>query len=245
MPRRFYAAFDVSADLFELSGPEARHLLRVLRAKAGEQIWLFDGRGHEVLGEIVSVDAQQHSAQLKIIERRTVAEESTLSLTIATGVPKGDRFSWQIEKLVELGVHRTIPLISKRSVVDPGQGKLDKLRRTIVEASKQSGRSRLMELSDPQTWSTCISQEFPKHEVYVAHPTGEILDWAEFHSTNSAGENRSLLFLVGPEGGFTDSEIEQAVDLGARLVWLGSHILRIETAAVAIAALVGLQAPVK
>jgi 16S rRNA (uracil1498-N3)-methyltransferase len=239
MPRRFFAAFSASADQFELAGNEAHHLLHVLRVKPGEQIWLFDGQGHEALAEILTATGQ--SAQLKILERRTATDESAVMLTIATAVPKGDRFAWLIEKLVELGVQRVIPLITKRAIVDPGQGKLDKLRRTIVEASKQCGRSRLMELSEPISWSVCIMQEFPGHSVYMAHPGGEIFDWSTLTASKSTPEHQPPLFLIGPEGGFTDQEVEQAVQNGTKLIQLGPHILRIETAAVAIAALAGLQ----
>ncbi|MDB5389195.1 MAG: Ribosomal small subunit methyltransferase [Planctomycetaceae bacterium] len=241
MSRRFFAAFDLSPDQFELSGPEAHHLLRVLRMKTGEQVWLFDGQGHEVLAEILGTEEHGLSAQFKILERRTADNDSAVSLTIATGVPKGDRFSWLVEKLVELGVQRLIPLISKHSIVDPGAGKLDKLRRTIIEASKQCGRTRLMELAEPQSWSACVAQEFPNHSVYIAHPGGESFEWSTLGRENSQPGVRPPLFLVGPEGGFTETEIAQAVHFGARLVRLGTHILRIETAAVAIAALVGLQ----
>lgn len=239
MPRRFFLAFSASVDQFEMSGNEAHHLLHVLRVKPGEQIWLFDGQGQEALAEILSASAQ--SAQLKILERRTATNESPVSLTIATAVPKGDRFSWMIEKLVELGVQRVIPLITKRAIVDPGQGKLDKLRRTIVEASKQCGRSRLMELAEPISWNACLMQEFPGHSVLMAHPGGEIFDWSTLAASKSSPEYRPPLFLIGPEGGFTDQEVEQAIQNRTTLIQLGSHILRIETAAVAIAALAGLQ----
>jgi 16S rRNA (uracil1498-N3)-methyltransferase len=241
MPRRFFAPFEVAADQFELSGTEAHHLLRVLRMKAGEQVWLFDGQGHEVLAEIVTVEGHGQAAQLKVLERRIVENDSSVQITVATAVPKGDRFSWLIEKLVELGVQRVIPLIAKRSIVDPGQGKLEKLRRTIVEASKQCGRARLMELAEPQSWATCVSQEFPLHAVYMAHPGGEVCNWTELSPQSSKTQSKPPLFLVGPEGGFTETEVEQAVDHGVKLIWLGQHILRIETAAIAIAALANLQ----
>src|SRR5690348_15321587 len=120
MPRRFYSTVDVSAETVELAGREAHHLLRVLRMQPGELVWLFDGQGHEVLGEIAA--AGRESVQLRIRERRATSAVTSFPVTIATGVPKGDRFRWLIEKATELGVQRIVPLITQRSIVDPGQG---------------------------------------------------------------------------------------------------------------------------
>lgn len=233
MPRRFYSTVDVAADRLQLSGQEAHHLQRVLRMQPGESVWLFDGHGQEVLAEIVSLD--RDAVQLQVLERRTAAADSSPPVTIATGVPKGDRFRWLIEKATELGVHRIVPLISQRSIVDPGLGKLDKLRQTIVEACKQCGRTRLMELTDPLSWRDCLAQEFSGREARIAHPTGTTLP--------ATGQASGLpqLFLVGPEGGFTDHEVAEALAAGARPLQLGPRILRIETAVVAIATLTCLQ----
>ena len=257
MPRRFFSAVDVAADQLELTGREAHHLQRVLRMQPGELVWLFDGRGREVLARISSLD--QHAVRLEVTERRPVAKPTSLPVTLATGVPKGDRFRWLIEKVTELGVQRVIPLITQRSIVDPGQGKLDKLRQTIVEACKQCGRSQLMELTEPLAWRDCLTDEFPGREVWIAHPGGEPLIWpvpVMGTSRGGTGDNSNPvsadagsirhvtnppLFLIGPEGGFTESEVAEAVAAGARPMQLGPRILRIETAAVAIAALTALQ----
>lgn len=257
MPRRFFSAVDVAADLLELTGREAHHLQRVLRMQPGELVWLFDGRGQEVLARICSLDP--HAVRLEVTERRPAVQPTALPVTLATGVPKGDRFRWLIEKVTELGVQRVIPLITQRSIVDPGQGKLDKLRQTIVEACKQCGRSQLMELTEPLSWRDCLTDEFPGREVWIAHPGGETLTWPKSvmeASREGAGDTSDLagaddgglrhvthppLFLIGPEGGFTESEVAEAVAAGARPMNLGPRILRIETAAVAIAALTSMQ----
>ncbi|MES2788633.1 MAG: RsmE family RNA methyltransferase [Planctomycetota bacterium] len=232
MPRRFYSVVDVSAESLQLTGREAHHLQRVLRMKPGESVWLFDGKGQEVLAEILAVGSD--SIRLRVTERRELVQAATLPVTIATGVPKGDRFRWLIEKATELGVQRIVPLVTQRSIVDPGQGKLDKLRQTIVESCKQSGRTRLMELTEPLSWRECLSDEFPGREVWIAHPHGEPL------TNQPLAPTLPPLFLIGPEGGFTDSEVEEAIAAGARRMQLGPRILRIETAAVAIATLTSL-----
>lgn len=235
MPRRFFSAVDVSAVSLELTGREAHHLQRVLRLEPGESVWLFDGQGHEVLAEIV--DIGRDAVRLRVTERREFAPSSTLPVTIATGVPKGDRFRWLIEKATELGVQRIVPLVTQRSIVDPGQGKLDKLRQTIVEACKQCGRTQLMELTEPLSWRDCLATEFPGRDAWIAHPDGELVTAEQLAPT------RPRLFLIGPEGGFTETEVEEAVAAGARRMQLGPRILRIETAVVAIAALACLYEP--
>ncbi len=235
MPRRFFSSVDVSADHLELGGREAHHLQRVLRMQPGELVWLFDGRGQEVLAEISSIE--RDLVRLRVQERKQTSTATTFPVTIATGVPKGDRFRWLIEKATELGVQRIVPLITQRSIVDPGQGKLDKLRQTIVEACKQCGRTHLMELTEPLAWRDCVSEEFPGRQVWIAHPGGEPVAWSEFVPLQPS------LFLIGPEGGFSDQEISEAVAAGARLLTLGPRILRIETAVAAIATLAALQSP--
>ncbi len=135
-----------------------------------------------------------------------------------------------IEKATELGVRRFVPLITSRSVVIPGEGKLDKMRRTIVEASKQCRRTRLMELAAPIEWPEFAARELATASAWVAHPSGPPL---EIMSQPSPGP---IVVAIGPEGGFTDPELELAVKHGANLVSLGPRVLRIETAALALAA---------
>lgn len=235
MPRRFFCSVNVSSDFIELTGREAHHLQRVLRMQPGEFVWLFDGQGQEVLCEIVTAD--RDVVRLRVQERRLASAAATFPVTIATGVPKGDRFRWLIEKATELGVQRVVPLITQRSIVDPGAGKLDKLRQTIVEACKQCGRTHLMELTEPLSWKDCLSEELPGRQVWIAHPGGDAISSAEL------AQQQASLFLIGPEGGFTDTEVADAVSAGARLMSLGPRILRIETAVVAVATLACLQSP--
>lgn len=235
MPRRFFSSVDVSGDVIELTGREAHHLQRVLRMQPGEFVWLFDGQGQEVLAEIMSAD--RDAVRLRVQERRVTSTATTFPVTIATGVPKGDRFRWLIEKATELGVQRIVPLITQRSIVDPGQGKLDKLRQTIVESCKQCGRSHLMELTEPLAWSDCLRDEVPGRHVWIAHPGGTTVDPSEL------APQPASLFLIGPEGGFTDHEVTEALNAGARLLNLGPRILRIETAVVAVATLACLRSP--
>lgn len=229
MSRRFFCPNLGQASESQLIGPEAIHLVRVLRARIGDIVSLFDGRGTVATATIQQIS--DSVVELQIVERTTEALLGPPSMAVAACVPKGDRFQWMVEKLTELGVERVIPLLTQRSVVDPGLGKLDKVRRIIIESSKQCGRDRLLELTEPMRWQTLLDQEFAAYQVGIALPSGEIWNRQSFRS------QQPLMIVIGPEGGFTEQEEAQAIAKGAKPVQLGRNILRIETAALAAAAL--------
>ena len=142
---------------------------------------------------------------------------------------KGIAYVGWWKKITELGVTRLIPLLTKRSVVDPREGKLEKLRQTVIGACKQSGRSHLLEIDPPQAFNEVI-QRFPNYQRQMLHPHG---------STEPAtlGKLEGQLTLIGPEGGFTDDECLAATSAGFSRLSLGHLILRTETAAIAAATL--------
>lgn len=229
MSRRFYYPGSLEAETVRLEGPEAHHLVHVLRAEAGQQVFLFDGAGTEALAEVLGVSRK--TADLRIC--RTIgASEPESGLVLATAVPKGERFRWLVEKATELGVERLVPLHTTRSTVDPRENKLDKLRQTVIEACKQCGRNRLMEIEAPVEWADLLAREATLRPCFVSQPAGEPVSGV----TAFAGTPAPLV-AIGPEGGFTEDEIQQGLAAGARLVSLGPRILRIETAAIAVAAL--------
>ena len=124
-----------------------RHLNRVCRLGVGDFVEVFDGRGLAMRSEVVATGADW--VELMIAGPPLPERPSPFALTLATAVPKGDRFDWLVEKATELGVDRLIPIVTERSVVEPGTSKLSRLRKSIIEASKQSGRNRLMVLESP------------------------------------------------------------------------------------------------
>jgi 16S rRNA (uracil1498-N3)-methyltransferase len=150
-----------------------------------------------------------------------------MDLRVAAPLPKGDRAHFLLEKLTELGVTSFIPLRTRRSVVHPGEGKRDKLERIVIEASKQCGRNRLLEIEPLVDWGIYCSQQDLPAVRWLAHRGGT--DRLE------AGP-RDTVLAVGPEGGFTDEEIEAARQNGWSLVDLGPTTLRVETAAMALVA---------
>jgi 16S rRNA (uracil1498-N3)-methyltransferase len=219
---RFYCPDPVVDGRLTLTGEEAHHLARVRRVKSGDVVEVFDGRGSAWRAEVQAI--QRDRADLVVLGGPLPDRSASCPLTLAAAIPKGDRCDWLVEKATELGIDRLVPLVTERSVVDPRSGKLDRLRRVIVEASKQCGRNRLMVLEPSAPWADYLSEETASTRL-VAHPGGRPpSSWAP----TALGERVAL--AVGPEGGFTDVEIAAARDAGWQDVSLGPTLLRIETA---------------
>lgn len=229
MPHRFYLTDLPETGAAVLDGLEAHHLLHVLRASAGEVVELFNGKGLVARAEVVK--AGRRDVELRVLESRheTAPERQVI---IGTAVPKGDRFDWLIEKAAELGVTKIVPLTTERSVVDPRDSKLDKLRQTVIAACKQSGRNHLLELAPVTPWGQFVRETLGPSRSFIAHPAPD----APVMSSALLGDHSQITFAIGPEGGFTDREVAMAIEHQVRPVSLGPLILRIETAAVALAA---------
>jgi 16S rRNA (uracil1498-N3)-methyltransferase len=215
-----------------LEGDEAHHLAHVRRVRVGDVVELFDGRGTSRKGVVHSIE--RRAVVLNPLDEPRVADRPRRpQLTLATAVPKGDRFAWLVEKTAEIGVDRLVPLLTARSVVDPREAKLERLRRVVVEACKQSGRNTLMDLEAPISWPRFLEEWETRQGTlgFLADPEavdGPCLPSCEVHD---------LVLAIGPEGGLEPAEVDQAAHLGWRRLLLGPHVLRIETAGVVGSAL--------
>jgi 16S rRNA (uracil1498-N3)-methyltransferase len=226
MADRYFSEESLQGETATLHGSEAHHLLHVMRAKAGTEIIVFDGRGGEWWAEITKLGRAE--VQLALRKHRAVERELTAEFTVAVALPKGDRQRWLIEKAVELGVSRVIPLTTTRSTASAAETPA-KLCRYVIEASKQCGRNRLLEIAKPQAWGDLATQEVVGSK-FLAHPGGVGVCEIE------RPENAPTLLAIGPEGGFTEDEVAIARQHGWQVLGLGERILRLETAAVALLA---------
>ena len=225
MSVRFYSPDPAQNGKLRLGADEARHLSRVCRLGVGAVVEVFDGQGHATKAEVAKVELD--SVELTPIGSPLAGPSLPFALTLATAVPKGDRFDWLIEKSTELGVERLIPLVTERSVVEPGRPKLERLRRAIIEASKQCGRTRLMILETPIRWDELARRHADSVRLF-ADPDGiPPRRWP------AISPERSVILAVGPEGGFTPAERGTADQLGWLTIRLSSTTLRIETAGLA------------
>ncbi|KKK83144.1 hypothetical protein LCGC14_2796320, partial [marine sediment metagenome] len=233
-----------------LAGSEAHHLTHVMRAKPGTRVVLFDGCGSEFDAEVVQLGRSE--IELEILSGREISRELPVQMTLGVALPKGDRQRWLVEKAVELGIARIVPLTTGRSVAPPVRQALKRLQRTVIEASKQCGRNRLLEIAPPQEWPDYVAGSEAVSTRIVAHPHAEH-PCAEHpsakHPSASPPSERPdrlldgvsrgpVMLAVGPEGGFTEAEISLALEAGWQTVDLGPRILRVETAAILLAAMV-------
>ncbi|MFM8379686.1 MAG: RsmE family RNA methyltransferase [Planctomycetia bacterium] len=227
MSERFFLDTPPRDGRAELSGDEARHLARVLRAKVGDTVSVFDGRGRAWPARVATLGRDRVGLDLgPVVEVAPPARP----LTIAVALPKGDRQKWMVEKLTELGCTRLVPLVTTRGVAEATSAAVQRLTRSVVEACKQCGRNTLLEIGSPLTVAEVLAARDAATLALIADPEGDPLGPLLAHHTNA------VLALVGPEGGFTAEELAVADAAGCRRVSLGPHVLRVETAAIALAA---------
>jgi 16S rRNA (uracil1498-N3)-methyltransferase len=227
MSERFFTDQPILTPRVALAGDEFRHLSSVMRAKIGDEVTLFDGSGAEFAARIVRLG--KRDAELEVGERREISRELPFELTLAVALPKGERQKWLVEKLTELGVTRLVPLVTERGVAEATSAALERLKRGVIEASKQCGRNGLMEIAPPAAALEYFRSSPQSARRLIADPTGSEL------TRNVSGES---IVAVGPEGGFSPAELQAARDSQWQTVSLGPRILRVETAAIAMAALI-------
>ena len=217
-----------TGETLDLSGGDAHKIVDVLRKRSGDSI------------EIVDSSAQRFTATLQIEGRNVRArlhgrnaplEAQGLEITVAQGLPKGQKMDFVVEKVTELGVAAIIPLYSERTIVsDAGKTKLDRWRRLAKTAAAQCGRDRIPEVAEPRKLENLL-ESFSAYDT-VLFPW-ELAEHGPLHDVlpRLLENSRRVLVIIGPEGGFSHAEAEAAQRAGAQLISLGPRILRTETAA--------------
>ena len=234
MAHRFLFDDELTAgSVVPLSEGESSHALQVLRVRPGENVELFDGRGCVAAARIARCTRRIANVEVLDVKHH---RRSGRTIAVAAAVPKGERLRWMIEKLTEIGVDRFIPLETERSVVIPGIGKLNRMRNTVVAATRQCGRPWFMEITELQPLQSCLLGALRDSQtVAMGQPGGTSI--LEYVPANASG----IVLAIGPEGGWTEPELAAGRGASATLVELGRYVLRIETAAVAGAAALSLQ----
>jgi 16S rRNA (uracil1498-N3)-methyltransferase len=228
--RRFYAPTEnFDGQKISLSVEETKHLRDVLRLKETDRVQVFDGGGREFLCEIDVIEKKQ--TILKILEEiPSSAPESNLNLTLAVALLKGEKFDLVVQKAVELGVAKLVPLKTKRADVKlkETEKRLERWERIALEAAKQCGRARLMKVEKPADFET-FTEAAVGTRILFAEQNGE--------SFSEIKKSESIVAVVGAEGGWDATEVEAAREKGFQIVTLKGRILRAETAAIAVAAI--------
>ncbi len=235
MHRFFINSKDIYDDNINITGEDYNHMKRVLRLKCGENITLSDGMGNEYVAEIK--DFGDGFANARIIERYKNLTEPPIEVTLYQGLPKSDKMDFIIQKSVELGISRIVPVFTERTVVrlDIGKDaakKCERWNRISQEAAKQCNRGIIPKIEIPISFKEALKQ---------AQDTALSLIPYEKETKNSikqilkaTGNISKVSVFIGPEGGFTEKEIDEAVNCGLYSVTLGPRILRTETAGIAV-----------
>lgn len=213
---------------------ESRHARKVLRLEPGEVVGLLDGCGRVGTG-VLGACGKGQAAEVRVTSYRLVPPTRP-AIDLATAVPKGGHADEMLASLSQLGVTRLIPLRTQRSIVDPRPKKIDKFNRAAMESAKQCGRAYLMEIAPVATLGEVLAQGHDLRLI-AAPPVGDAPTSAGPAIEARLRAAERVLILIGPEGGWTPEELDEATKAGAVRWALGPHVMRIETAAAAAAAI--------
>ena len=211
-----------------LAADEARHLREVLRLKPGAGVSVFDGEGKEFRARVAQV--RRDFAELEVEDQIEPARpESPLRITLAVALLKGEKFDLVVQKATELGVTKIVPLITRYADIklrdeSDAHKRVARWQRIALEAAKQSGRAVVPEVSLP----VVVGSVFSEGCLFFSERGGHGL---------TQTKTDQITAIIGSEGGWSDEELDEARTAGAEIVTLGGRILRAETAAIAVAAL--------
>lgn len=232
MIRLFLPPERLTSERIIITGDQARYLSLVLRVRPGESLTILDGLGNRYTCRIIEAHKKEVIAEK--IKKELYSVESPLSITLAQGIPKGDRMDIIVQKSTELGVKRIIPLITERTQVRHTD-RTERWKKIALSAAQQSGREKIPEVEPPLPFADFLKREEGYTGMIFSEEKKErnlkdVID--EFRDI------RDITILIGPEGGFSKNEVIAAIEKGFREVSLGPRILRTETASlVAIAIL--------
>jgi 16S rRNA (uracil1498-N3)-methyltransferase len=237
MPRFFVGKSDVSCDFIDISGEDYNHIRKVLRLKSGDRITVCDGEGTDYLVEIVNFE--DAAVKTRIVESIKNSTEPPVQITLFQGLPKSDKMDYIIQKAVELGICEIVPVITERTVVKTDRKNSDKKcerwNRISMEAAKQCNRGIIPKVEFPVSFKEALDAAKGSSLSLIPYEKETGINLREV-LTNRSSKGKVSVF-IGPEGGFTETEIEAALSCGIQPVTLGPRILRTETAGIAVLAI--------
>lgn len=240
---------DIRDKKFRLKGPEAYHVTRVLRAQEGQTIELFDGKGGRFKGKLRKI-YPDGTVEGEITDQlRKPQADLPVTVNLYIGLLKPSHFEWALEKGTEIGISRFIPVVTPRTVVklrELGPNKRKRWTKIVESAAKQSLRFELPKIDEPAHFRDAIISASKEGTTLVGwiktagRSTYAGLKEVLQEAKKNADPKKGLIInlFIGPEGGFSEEEIQLAETEGAHMISLGAHTLRSETAAAAAAAIV-------
>jgi len=228
MTRLFLNPEKISGDKAIIEGINVRYLTHVLRYTEGDELILLDGRGKGYKGKISLIN--RNKIDVRILEEIAIVTESPIEITLAQGIPKAEKMELIIQKATELGINRIIPLVTGRSIMKPkGAIRLQRWLRIATSSAQQSGRSIVPVIGSITGFKEYMTQKHSGAGL-IFYEGEEKMGLKEF--LKGLKGIKEIIFLIGPEGGFTDEEYRMALEKGFTSVGLGPRILRTETAAI-------------
>ena len=238
MPKYFTKPENISDGFIMIDGDEAKHILNVMRMAVGDKITVFDGNKKDYYCEIA--ETEKNALKAKIIDVSESQTEPETEIVLFQGLPKSDKMEYIIQKCVEIGVSRIVPVITERAVVKIEKGakedkKVERWVKISESAAKQSGRGIIPVIERPVKFAEAVKMASLLENAVIPYENEEKTGLKEFIKVAKKG---SVGIFIGPEGGFDSSEIEMAVKSGIIPVTLGKRILRTETAGLVTAAII-------
>lgn len=230
---RFFVDFSAAAmDEIVIEGDDVSHISKVLRLGEDDEITVCDSDGTDCLCSISSVSKTEVKAW--ILSRNKSITEPPVKVTVFQGVPKGDKLDTVVQKCVELGADKIVPVAMKRSVaqIKDKDKKTQRLQKIALEASKQSLRACVPKVEDVMSFSEAIKYAFGEYDLKLLPYEDESV--LSIRTVLKNSENvKNVCIFIGPEGGFDESEVSLARENGFSVVSMGPRIMRTETAPLA------------
>ena len=222
-----------------ITGEDVNHVKNVLRLKENDELIVSDGRGRDYHCRISGITNEEVVAD--ICDICDNFSELSTEITLFQGFPKGDKMELIIQKTVELGVTRIVPVMTKRTVVKlddkKAKKKTERYNMIAESAAKQSGRGMIPEVTMPVSFAEAVSMAEKLDKNIIPYEEAEGVEYSR-NIIKSIKGKKSLGIFIGPEGGFAREEVEKALDAGASAITLGHRILRTETAGMAVVSII-------
>ncbi|HHW47176.1 MAG TPA: 16S rRNA (uracil(1498)-N(3))-methyltransferase [Clostridiaceae bacterium] len=235
MPKFFISEENITGGKISITGEDVNHIRNVLRLERGDNLTLCDGKRKDYTVEIESFETGRILTNIVNVEENR--SEPPVEAILFQGIPKSDKMDLIIQKSVELGIGKIYPVVTERTVVKLGtqkdiENKLKRWQRISLEAAKQCGRGIIPEVKNPVSFKEALALASSSQLGLLPYEKETAKSLKQYLRTGNVINSVSI--MIGPEGGFSDKEIEWAAIEGLNMVTLGPRILRTETAGIAV-----------
>ena len=225
----------VDGEQIRLAGSDVNHMKNVLRMKPGEEVWVSDGEGMDYFCSVEGYEEKE--AVLRVVKKEVSQTELASRLILFQGLPKGDKMEWIVQKAVELGAYSVVPVSTRRCVVKldnkKAEKKVSRWQQIAESAAKQSKRMLVPEVRSVMTFKEALAYAKELDVLLIPYELAKGMKETK-ELIRSIEPGKSIGVFIGPEGGFEEQEVADAMEAGAKPITLGHRILRTETAGLAV-----------